>query len=279
MVAKDNSLRKFFIIAFLIPIVATVFVFLKDGLQTGLVTNQISLLALVVVLFQIHSPTIAAIIVVYGDQGFEGIKVLFRQLKFWKFKSRWYLKALLIFPLSILASLLLLSLFSQRFIPKFSLSILVFAVLLSSLWEEIGWVGYAIPRMLKRFSPLRTAVLFGVIHMFWHLAADFWGSGVFFGELYPVHFFLWMAGLIVLRIVILWIYVRTKSLVLGWLTHFSYTGGQILLTTTLSALDTLLWNFAFILVLLFVLAFLMVKNNNFRDFWNSAFIESRFSEA
>jgi len=82
----------------------------------------------------------------------------------------WYFAALLIFPLSILAALLLMSIFSQRFIPVFSFSILVSAVLLSALWEEIGWTGYVVPKMLKSFSPLKTAVVFGVVHMFWHLS-------------------------------------------------------------------------------------------------------------
>jgi membrane protease YdiL (CAAX protease family) len=224
---------------------------------------------MVVVLSQIHAPTIAAMIVAFGDEGFEGIKELFRELKYWRFKRVWYLRALLIFPLSILAALLLMSTYSQRFIPVFSISILVFAVFFSALWEEIGWVGYAIPRMLKRNYPLKTAILFGIIHMFWHLAADYWGSSVFFGKLYVIHFLLWMVGLIVLRIVILWMYIRTKSLVLSWLTHFSYTGGQILMTTTLSAVDTLLWNFAFVLIILLVIAFLITRNEDFRDFWKS----------
>jgi membrane protease YdiL (CAAX protease family) len=268
-VTKDKSLRNFFIIAFLIPIVATGFIILKDGLQTGLVTTQLSPLAMVVVMAQIHAPTIAALIVAFGDEGFEGIKSLFRKLKQWRFKSIWYFRALLIFPLSIFAALLLMSIFSQRFIPEFTFSILVFAVFFSALWEELGWAGYAIPRMLKRYHPLKTAIVFGVIHMFWHLAADYWGASVFFGKLYVVHFFLWMVGLVVLRIVILWMYIRTKSLVLSWLTHFSYTGGQLLMTTTLSAVDTVLWNFVFVLVLLLVIAFLFMRNKDFRDFWKS----------
>jgi len=269
MITKDKPLRNFFILAFLIPIVVTVYVTMKDGLQTGLVTNQISLLAMAVVLSQVHSPTIAAMIVAFGDKGFEGIKGLFRGLKTWRFKVKWYLLALLIFPLSILASLLLLSIFSQRFIPVFSISILVFGVFLSALWEEIGWVGFALPRILKRFPPLKTAITFGVIHMFWHLAADYWGASAFFGKLYLIHLLLWMIGLIVLRIIIVWIYIRTKSLVLSWLTHFGYNGGQLLMTTTLSAVDTLLWNFAFVLVLLLVLVGLYTTDEDFREFWKA----------
>ena len=272
LIDKDKSLRNFFILAFLIPITATVLVTLKDGLQTGLVTNQLSPLAMVVVLSQVHAPTIAAMIVAFSDEGFNGIKKLFRQLKYWRFNSKWYLIALLVFPLSILAALSFMTLFSQSYTPVFSFSILAFAVFFSALWEEIGWVGYAIPRMLKRFSPLRTALLFGVIHMFWHLAADYWGASAFYGTLYRyvIHFLLWMVGLIVLRIIILWMYVRTKSLVLGWLTHFSYTGGQLIFVPlAFTAAETLLWNTAFVFVLLLVVALLFTLNKDFRDYWKA----------
>ena len=127
LVIKDKSLRIFFVIVFLIPIAATVFATFKDSLQTGLVTNQLSALAIVVVMSIVHAPTIAAMIVAYSDGGFTGIKDLFRQMKFWKFKSKWYLRALFIFPLSILVSLLLMSLFSQSFTPALSLRFLAFA--------------------------------------------------------------------------------------------------------------------------------------------------------
>jgi hypothetical protein len=82
-----------------------------------------------------------------------------------------------------------------------------------------------------------------------------------------MHFLLWLVGLTILRIVIIWIYIRTNSLVLGWLTHFSYTGGQLLFVPlAFTAVETLLWNFTFVLVLLFVMAVLFITNNDFRDF-------------
>jgi membrane protease YdiL (CAAX protease family) len=166
-----------------------------------------------------------------------------------------------------------MTLFSQSYTPAFSFSILAFGVILSALWEEIGWTGYAIPRMLKQFSAVRTAILLGVIHTFWHLAADYWGASAFYGNLYRylIHFILWMVGLTVLRIIILWIYVRTESLVLGWLTHLSYTGGQLFLVPlTLTAVETLLWNTAFVVVLLLVIAFLFTVNKDFRDYWKTS---------
>lgn len=267
---KDNSLEAYFIIAFLIPIVATILVTWKEGLQTGLVTTQISASALVVIMSMVHAPTIAAIVVVFKDERFDGIRKLFRQMKSWRFPLNWYLVALLVFPISILVGLLFMRSFSPRYTPVFSLTILAVGTLISPLWEEIGWTGYATSRMLKRYSPLKTGIYLGIIHMFFHLAADYWGAGVFYGKLYLARFLLWMVGLIVLRVIMLWIYIRTRSLVLGWLTHVSYTGGQIILVPlALTATETVLWNSAFVLVLLVVLACLVSMSKDFRDFWKS----------
>jgi len=267
---KDNSLKIFFYIAFLIPIIATILVTLKEGSQTELVTTQISGSALIIIMSMVHAPTIAAVIVVFRDDGFDGIRKLFQQLKYWRFPLKWYMLALSVFPIAILAGLLIMTLFSPRYTPVFSISILAIGTLISPLWEEVGWTGFATPRMLKRYSPLKAGIYLGVIHLFWHLAADYWGSGEFYGNLYLAHFFLWMAGLIVLRIITMWIYLRTKSLVLGWLTHISYTGGQtIFVPIVLTAVETILWNSIFVLVLLFVLVCFVSISKDFRGFWKS----------
>lgn len=85
--------------------------------------------------------------------------------------------------------------------------------------------------------------------------------------MYAIHFFLWLIGLIVLRIIILWMYVRTRSVVLGWLTHFSYTGGQLyFVSVNIPGVETLLWNTAFVLVLLIAVALLFILNKDFQDF-------------
>lgn len=267
---KGDSLKIYFYIAFLIPIIATILVTWKDGLQTELVTTQISASALIIIMSMVHAPTVAALIVTFRDEGFDGIRKLFQQLKYWRFPLIRYMLAFLVFPFAILAGLMIMTFFSQRYTPAFSLSILALGTLISPLWEEIGWTGYATPRMLKRYSPLKAGIYLGIIHMFFHLAADYWGAGVFFGKLYLAHFLLWMVGLIVLRIITLWIYIRTKSLVLGWLTHVSYTAGQIIFVPlALTAVETILWNTAFVLALFLVLAYLVSTNEDFRDFWKN----------
>ena len=271
--SKENSLKIYFVIAFLIPIAATLWIIWKEGLQTELVTTQITASALVVIMAMVHAPTIAAVIASFNDEGFDGIRKLFRQLKSWKFPLKWYMVALLVFPATILTGILFMRLFSPRYTPVLSLGVLAIGTLISPLWEEIGWTGYATPRMLKKYSPLKTGIYLGVIHLFFHLVADYWGAGVFYGNFYLAHFLLWMAGLIVLRVITVWIYIRTKSLVLGWLTHVSYTAGQtIFIPLALTAAETVQWNAAFVVVLLLALAILVSINKDFRDFLKSKVI-------
>ena len=260
---KKNSLSLYFVIAFALPIVTTIIVALLAGWPSGIVVNETSKGALVVVMGMVHAPTIAAIVVVFRSQGLDGIKILFRQLKYWKFAPHWYLKALLIFPVTMLAVLYALSLYSCNFAPVSALSVMAFAALFSTLWEELGWTGFATPIMLKRFSPLKVGLLLGFLHAMWHFAASLYGSGAFHGNLFIVNFLATSVGIVGLRIVTIWIYMRTSSLVLGWLTHLSFTGGQLLLVSfALTSGETIVWNAAFSFAVIGIVAFLVLWNKD-----------------
>ena len=243
---KKKSLSLFFVIAYAIPIVATIIVAIFTGLPSDIVVKELSPAALVVVVAMVHAPTIAAMIVVFRDQGLEGVTNLFRQLKDWRFAPEWYLKAILIFPVTMLTVLFVLSLFSANFAPVLVLSVMAFSGLLSSLWEEIGWTGFATPVMLTRLSPLETGLLLGFLHAMWHFAASVYGAAAFHGNLFIVNFLFVAIGIIGLRVITIWIYTRTRSLVLGWLTHASFTGGQLsLVSLDLTSAETIIWNSAF----------------------------------
>lgn len=260
---KKYSLFLYFVIAFALPIVTTVIVALVAGLPSGIVINEMSPSSLVVLMAMVHAPTIAAIIVVFRSQRFAGIKTLFQQLKYWKFAPHWYLKAILIFPATILAVLLVLSLFSPNFAPVLSLSIFAFGALFSALWEEIGWTGFATPVMLKTLTPLKVGLLLGFLHAIWHLAASVYGSGTFHGNLFIANFLATSVGIVGLRIVTIWIYAQTDSLVLGWLTHASFTGGQLLwVSLALTSVETIAWNSAFSFGVIGIVAFLMIRNKD-----------------
>ena len=264
---KKNTLLLYFVIAFALPIVTTIIVALVAGAPSGLVVNEVSTGALVVIIAMAHAPTIAAIVVVFRSQQSAGVKALFSQLKYWRFAPKWYLRAILIFPVTILAVLLLLSLFSSSFSPVLSLGVVAFAVF-STFWEEIGWTGLATPLMLKRMCPLKVGLYLGFLHAMWHLAANIYGAGAFHGDLFAVNFLATSVGIIGLRIVTIWIYMRTSSLVLGWLTHLGFTGGQLsLVSFALTSGETIVWNAAFAAAVVGIVAFLLVRNEDFFHPW------------
>ena len=260
---KKHSLSLYFAIAFALPIVTTIIVVLVAGAPSGLVVNEMSVAALVVVVGMVHAPTIAAMVVVFRNQRLTGIKNLFQQLKYWKFAPQWYFKAILIFPATILAVLYVLSLYSSNFSPVVSLSVMTFAALFSTLWEEIGWTGLATPLMLQKMSPLKVGLYLGFIHAMWHLAANIYGAGAFHGNLFVLNFLATSVGIIGLRIVTIWIYVRTSSLVLGWLTHLGFTGGQLsLVSFALTSGETIVWNAAFSVAVIGIVVFLLARNKD-----------------
>ena len=260
---KKHSLSLFFVIALALPIVTTIIVVLVAGAPSGLIVNEMSVPGLVVVMGMLLSPTIAAIVVVFRSQRLTGVKTLFQQLKYWKFGPQWYLTAILIFPATILGVLLVLSWFSSNFSPVLSLSVMSVAALFSTLWEEIGWTGIATPLMLKRMSPIKVGLALGSLHAVWHLAANLYGAGAFHGDLFVVNFLATSVGIIGLRVVTVWIYARTGSLVLGWLTHLGFTGGQLTFVSfALTSGETVVWNTSFSIAVIGIVIFLLARNKD-----------------
>jgi hypothetical protein len=99
----------------------------------------------------------------------------------------------------------------------------------------------------------------------WHLPASIYGAGAFHGNLFISNFLIASVGIVGLRIVTIWIYTRTRrsSLVLGWLTHASFTGGQLLLVSLdLTAGETVVWNSAFSLGVVGIVVFLVIWNKD-----------------
>jgi hypothetical protein len=108
---------------------------------------------------------------------------------------------------------------------------------------------------------MKTAVILGIVHSFWHLPADYLGSDDFYKELYFFHFILWIIALTVLRFVVIWIYKHTGSLLLAVLTHASFTGSQLMLTPPfLSGPETMLWYVIFVVALIVLASVIIIRD-------------------
>lgn len=94
------------------------------------------------------------------------------------------------------------------------------------LGEEFGWRGFALPRLLNRWTPLQASLLLGAIHALWHLP-------LFFIPGMPQHqlfFPLFAVGVIAIAVIDTWLYLRSgANLLLAILVHLmsNYCGGLL----------------------------------------------------
>lgn len=139
--------------------------------------------------------------------------------------------------------------------PNKALVVGVFLALIGGAWiEELGWTGYATPRLRLLYRPLHAALLLGALHGMWHFLADLSGRGDVAPALYFARFVIfWLIGLTALRMLMVWAYDHTRSLPLGQLLHASYTAPLFLLTPPAASAAELL-----LLWTLFTVAFVAV---------------------
>lgn len=97
----------------------------------------------------------------------------------------------------------------------------------SSMGEEIGWRGFALPRLLQKRNALFSSLILGVIWGLWHLPR-------FFIQGSPLTLSIWFFfGIIADTILFTWIYNNTKgSLLMALLFHTSITYTSLFLTAS-----------------------------------------------
>lgn len=203
-----------------------------------------------VFLAMLVGPSTAGVVMTALADGREGLRDLAARLLRWRVPLRWYGVELLTAPLLLAVIMTALSLFSPAFRPAILtvsdkaglIGMSLAGGLLAGLFEEVGWTGFATPRMQRRFGVLTGGLILGAAWMLWHGLADLWGSVETYGTWYAPHFLLWLAALTAYRVLMGWVYSRTASLLVGQLMHASFTGSQFLLSpAAASTAQNILW--------------------------------------
>ena len=188
---------------------------------------------------------------VYGRAGIQ--EVLTRLLR-WRVDARWYAVALLTAPLLMTAIPLALSLLFPKFIPgivtkddKASLLVLgIAAGLMAGIFEELGWTGFAIPRLRLRYGVLTTGLIMGVLWGAWHFLVNFWSSGSPSGALslpLLLHSILFSVGILpAFRVLMVWVYDRTGSLLVAMLMHMSLTASNVIFVPLATGVTLVTWS-------------------------------------
>ena len=175
-------------------------------------------------------PSITGIVLAGCTAGRAGLAELTRQLTTWRFAPRWY-AALLIPPLLILTVLSGLVVFANpAYAPNRFFMGLFFGVP-AGLLEEIGWMGYAFPRMRSQANSFAPAVLLGLLWSTWHLpVVDFLGVATPHGRSWLSFFLAFTAAMTAIRVLKCWVYANTRSVLSAQLLHISSTSSLVVLS-------------------------------------------------
>jgi membrane protease YdiL (CAAX protease family) len=198
-------------------------------------------------LLMLAGPTGASLLLTGLVDGKTGYRELLSRLLKWRVGARWYAVALLATPLLGASANFALSLLSPEFLPgivtsddKASLLLAGLAVgLLFGIFEELGWTGFAIPMLRRRYGILATGLIVGVVWGAWHFLL-FWESDTFSGvlplALLLVRLFTWIVAF---RVLMVWVYDHTQSLLVAMLMHVSLVFNQLVLMPLTTGADTL----------------------------------------
>jgi uncharacterized protein len=177
-----------------------------------------------------------------------------------RLRARWLL-VVLIPPVAILA---VLELFRAVAGPSFTPGFLAFGIaagVLAGFFEEIGWTGFAYPRMRTRFGALGGALLLGLLWGVWHLpVVDSLGAASPHGMALPAFFASFVAVLTALRALIAWVYTNTGSVLMAQLLHASSTGFLVVLSAPrVTPAQEALWYLGYAVVLWAVVAVVVAR--------------------
>lgn len=258
----------------------------------GITAEQTDLPFMLVYLTTVAGPPIASLLLIGLFYGRTGLRELWSGLLKWQVGARWYAVALLVAPLSLMVTLFVLSLTSPEFIPgiiatnnpadpllfgfrnseKTFLVLFVFLFgLFNGFMEELGWTGFAIPRLTTRYGVLTTGLSVGFLWGAWHFLSNYLGSASATGG---VPLFLYISALLFTflppyRVLMVWVYEHTRSLPLAMLMHANLNFFWLLsMPAGITGMQVVIWYLAWAAVLWIGVAAVAVANH--REFsWRS----------
>jgi uncharacterized protein len=156
-------------------------------------------------------PLIAAVIVALLAGGLRELRALLGQLLRWRVHPIWYVIALL-GPFVLAAGAAALTVATGAPAPSteaytdwLGIAVaLLSTIIIVGLFEEVGWRGFALPRLQHRLDALWAALVLGVIWAGWHLPELISDPG----QRPPLQFIVWILAQ---SVILAWLYNSTNG--------------------------------------------------------------------
>ncbi len=182
-----------------------------------------------------YGPALAAILLAAANGGSDGLRELLARLFIWRVSVKWYLVAILLIPGvaavaiavyaltgSLAGSLpgldFWLATYRQHLIVAVAAVTLGLVILAG---EELGWRGFALPRLQERYHPLAASAILGAFWGVWHV-----GNAVYYGPRSTndwTDILILTGGTVGASVIYTWLYNNTGgSVLLACLFHAVY---------------------------------------------------------
>ena len=184
-------------------------------------------------------PSISGIALTLVYEGRSGLRALGSRIV--RFRLPWL--AVLLVPFVLVACVLrgMAVVLSPVFMPNDFFIGIGFGLLAGAL-EEIGWTGFALPRLLQCGSAARQGLILGVLWGLWHLpVVDFLGAATPHGPFWLPFALAFIVAMTAVRLLIVWLYVNTQSIGMAQLLHAASTGALVVLSPQVSPFQEVQW--------------------------------------
>ncbi len=156
-------------------------------------------------------PMVGALILTAVINGRAGLKALLARVVQWRVNLRWYGVALLL-PVALGLSAFGLNLLLGAPMPAAAqlppwaaiLSVFLSQLIFIQVGEELGWRGFALPRLLEGRSALAASLILGLLWLGWHLPS--YATGAISAVFIPIPF--------ITAFLFTWLYQHTNGSVL-----------------------------------------------------------------
>ncbi len=261
---RTKEVIYFFALTFIISWGA---LFLIFGSETIPVTpEQQEMVGMVILL----GPSLSCISLLYVFEKGKGIKALLFRLGLWRISWKWYLFGISIAPVTTLISVFIFTIYFPGSSAIFATSEDLFSLaamglvagLFVAFFEELGWTGYATPKLKPGFGIIKTGLIIGLLWGAWHFIL-FWQVDSFTSIpaslLLLVQLFSWLPAF---RILMVWVYDNTQSLLINILMHISLVASLVIMDPVLESNKLLIYILIrAILLWLVVLGIFFIRNH------------------
>lgn len=220
----------------------------------------------------VWAPALSAILLSRMMEGKAGLQALFHPIRRWRVGIQWYL-FILLYPTviwflaraidTVLGQSFEFTIPILTYFPPEQAYMVVVALVFAfpnTLGEEIGWRGFALPRLQAKYNALVSSIMLGLFWAVWHI--PMWIANDIMG----LDLLRSVVGTTTYAIIFTWVYNNTGgSLLLAWLFHTSTTITQYFLQIPPTLTDDILgWGVAILVVVIAGSPHLSRKHKRYR---------------